>query len=128
MTKRLRGWKMDLELGKAQRTAVKDEMPEFAKESVEKEDEVTSCLAAKLLALWAHGKLSATMIRELASLAVSDGAKHPDLLDIAQAGNWGQQAGNIHKQLMRKFVRNVGLDEACKVKIRCLDNKAWFRV
>jgi len=57
-------------------------------------------------------------------LAVSDGAKHPDLLDIAQAGNWGQQAGNIHKQLMRKFVRNVALDEACKVKIRCLDNKA----
>ncbi|CAE7455722.1 unnamed protein product [Symbiodinium sp. CCMP2592] len=115
-------WKMDQELGKAQRKN-NDELPEFAKEALEK-DEVTSSLAAKLLALWAHGKLSATMIRELASLAVVDGAKHPDLLEIAQAGNWGEQPGNIHKQLMRRFVRNVGLDEACKVSIRCLDNKA----
>ena len=31
---------------------------------------------AKLLGLWAHGMLSAAMIRELADLAIQDGAEH----------------------------------------------------
>ena len=90
---------MDLELkiGKAQRTAVKDEMPEFAKESLEKEDEITSCLAAKLLALWAHGKLSASMIRELASLAVSGRCKAPRPLGHCSGRQLGP-AGREHSQ------------------------------
>ena len=63
-----------------------------------------SSLATRLLHLWGSGLLSATMIRELASLAMEDGASHPELIKLAESGNWGAQPGNIHKQVMKKFV------------------------
>ena len=45
--------------------------------SLEK-DEKPSALANKLLALWAQGMLSAALIREIAHLALQDGAQHND--------------------------------------------------
>ena len=92
-------------------------------DGLEKHNLTTSALATKLLALWAHGQLSAKMVRELASLAVTDGATHQDLIQIAQVGSWGEHEGNCHKELMRRFVKGVAVADPVRVKVKCIDNK-----
>ena len=92
-------------------------------DGLEKHNLTTSALATKLLALWAHGQLSAKMVRELASLAVTDGATHQDLIQIAQVGSWGEHEGNCHKELMRRFVKGVAIADPVRVKVKCIDNK-----
>ena len=82
-----------------------------------------SGLANKLLGLWAQGLLSAVMIRELADLALQDGASHEDLVSLAKAGAWGQQPGNSHRQIMSTFCPQVFLPEGFPVKVVCIDPK-----
>ena len=91
--------------------------------ALEKAEPNPSSLATKLLHLWGSGLLSATMIRELASLAMEDGASHPELVKLAESGNWGAQPGNIHRQVMGKFCSNVKLAEPFKVTVNCIDAK-----
>ena len=70
MAKRVRGYKLDIELaeaGQAKRPALGSQL----------EQQTRSALATGLLALWSHGKLSATMLQWLAHLAIMDGAGHP---------------------------------------------------
>ena len=94
------------------------------KQALEKAGGPQSKLANKLLGLWAHGMLSAAMIRELADLAIQDGAEHPDLLSLAQTGSWGTHKGNCHKEVMRAFCPNhVLLPEGSQVKVNCIDPK-----
>ena len=64
--------------------------------ALEKAEPNPSSLATKLLHLWGSGLLSATMIRELASLAMEDGASHPELVKLAESGNWGAQPQTGH--------------------------------
>ena len=71
----------------------------------------------------ARGALSATLIRELADCAIQDGAQHTDLVAIAQAGNWGAQPGNVHKQLMGHFCSNVQIAECIEVEVPCIHPK-----
>ena len=78
-----------------------------------------SNLANKLLFLWARGRLSATLVRELADCAIQDGAVHQDLVAIAQTGNWGAQPGNVHRQLMNHFCSNVQIAESFDVWVPC---------
>ena len=54
------------------------------KAALGKADTKQSSLACKLLSLWAHGLLSATMIREIASCALDDGAQHEELVHLAE--------------------------------------------
>lgn len=120
MCKRLRGWQLELETG--QRKG-KKQLADDYDDGLEKHNLTTSALATKLLALWAHGQLSAKMVRELASLAVTDGATHQDLIQIAQVGSWGEHEGNCHKELMRRFVKGVAIADPVRVKVKCIDNK-----
>lgn len=76
MAKRLRGWQLEMESGRR---------PVPKKSALEKVPQ--SGLANKLLGLWAHGILSAVMVRDLADLAIQDGASHPELLALAKAGD-----------------------------------------
>ena len=85
--------------------------------------EKQSALANKLLLLWAKGLLSATLIRELADLAIQDGAKHQDLVAIAQTGNWGQQPGNAHRQILNHFCSNVSIADSHEVEVPCTHPK-----
>ena len=92
------------------------------KQALEKAGGPQSKLANKLLGLWAHGMLSAAMIRGLADLAIQDGAEHPDLLSLAQTGSWGTHKGNCHKEVMKAFCPNhVLLPEGFQVKVNCID-------
>ena len=107
MTKRLRGWKKDIETGKA--------------EVLEKSREEPNPFATKLLSLWAHGKVSAVGIQELAQLSQLGGLENEEVAALAKAGNYGQQPGNVHKAIMSKFLPTVGIPPGFEVLVPCLD-------
>ena len=96
MTKKLRGWSLEKELPQANFSS-------FSSSS----SGAASSLATKLLFHWAHGALSAVAIQEIAHLAVLDGARHPELVKLAQAGNFGEFTGNIHREIVTSFCKNV---------------------
>ena len=117
MTKRLRGWQLEYESGKAPKAR--------ASKALEKADGsvAESALANKLLNLWAKGVLSATLLQSLAASAIQDGAQHQDLVAIAQTGNWGSQPGNCHRQIMNHFCSNVQIADPYEVEVPCKDPK-----
>lgn len=117
MAKRLRGWELEMQSGRRPATAKASKALEKAPEDKQ------SPLANKLLLLWAKGVLSATLIREIADLAIQDGAKHQDLVAIAQTGNWGQQPGNAHKQILNHFCSNVNIATSYEVEVPCIHPK-----
>ena len=117
MAKRLRGWQLEHESGR--KAKVK---PGKALEKAEG-PVAESALANKLLHLWAKGTLSATLLRELADCAIQDGASNDDLVALAQAGNWGAQPGNCHKQILNHFSANVKICEGYEVEVPCKDPK-----
>ena len=106
MTKRLRGWKKDIETGKA--------------EVLEKSTEEPNPFATKLLSLWAHGKVSAVGIQELAQLSQLGGLAHEEVAALPKAGNYGQQPGK-HKAIMSKFLPSVGIPSGFEVTVPCLN-------
>ena len=117
MAKRLRGWQLEMETGRRAPAAK-------ASKALEKAvPEEQSALANRLLLLWAKGTLSATLVREIADLAIQDGAQHQDLVAIAQAGNWGQQPGNAHKQIMNHFCATVNIADSFEVEVPCVHPK-----
>ena len=107
--KRLRGWRKDIALGKDK---VEDPLPKG-----------NSQLATKLLALWAHGMLSALAIRELADLAIRDGASHEELHLLAKGGNFGAQPGNVSRSIMGTFCRGIKVCRPHPVKVQVQDLK-----
>ena len=107
-SKRLRGWSLQKE------TFVQDTPSSLAS---------SSKLASKLLCLWAHGTLSATLIQELAHLAILDGAEHHELAALAKAGKYGEVKGNNHRDLMATFCKGIQF-ESFEITAPCLDPKA----
>lgn len=81
-----------------------------------------SALADKLLLLWSSGALSAVMIRELAHLAILDGAQHPELYALSKAGNFGQSIGNVHRDIMVEFAPTIRIQDH-EVNVQCTDPK-----
>ena len=112
MTKRLRGWKLEQAMAKQNNNA-----------SFEKGDQ-HSRLATALLSLWSHGKLSATTVRWLADCACCDGCQHDELSDIAKCGSFGQYPGNIHRDLLTRFVQDSIVPSATEVPVQCIDPKS----
>ena len=101
--KRLRGWSLKKEM--------QSDDPCERDMSSGSNSRGFSKLANKLLSLWAHGTLSAVMIREIAHLATLDGAQHPDLYDISRAGSFGDHHGNVHRDLMQMFAKDVCIEK-----------------
>ena len=92
-------------------------------DGLERPEENQSGLANKLLSLWSTGILSATLIREIAHLAMQGGCDHPEVISLAKVGNWGAQTGNCHRQLLNQFCPQIMLPEAFQVKVKCQDPK-----
>jgi hypothetical protein len=82
-----------------------------------------SRLATALLSLWAHGKISAITCRWLAECASLDGCTHPEINDIAKMGCHGKYPGNVHRDLLTRFVKDVSVPEPLQVPARCLNPK-----
>ena len=114
MAKRLRGWKLEEAMGSTRKQKRENTLEE-GKESN---------LATALLSLWAHGKLSGTQIRKLAHAACLDGCNHVELHDMAKTGNYGKVPGNIHRDLMCRFVKNVCVPEPMDLEVTCIDPKS----
>ena len=111
--KRIRGWQLDIETGKGLRSTLE--------EGGEKQEH--SALASALLALWSHGKLSATMVQWLAWQAVLDGAQHDELVSMAKTGAYGSCPGNCHRDLMARFCKDVPLTKGEVVSVPAVDPK-----
>ena len=111
MTKRLHGWALEKETGKNQTSESSKSAPQ-------------SALASKLLSLWAHGSLSATAIQEIAHLAILDGANHPELALMAKAGSFGENPGNIHREIVRSFCKDLQIAEPFVLQVSCIDPKS----
>ena len=104
--KRLRGWSL-------QKETKAPDAPSFAS---------ASKLASKLLCLWAHGTLSATLIQELAHLALLDGAAGDELAALAKAGNYGEIKGNVHRDVVSTFCKGIHI-EPFQITTSCIDPK-----
>ena len=78
MAKRLRGWQLEQESGRKATQGNKALEKAKGLENADGLEKTESPWASKLLHLWASGSLSAVMIRELANLALQDGADHPE--------------------------------------------------
>lgn len=85
--------------------------------------EAPSALASLLLGLWAEGTLSARMIQKVAHAALLDGCQHAEVATLASCGNFGDQQGNIHRDVMNQFLPQVHINEPCIIKTKCRDNK-----
>ena len=82
-----------------------------------------SQLANKLLALWSHGLISATLCQELAALAMQDGAQHDELWALAPTGSHRTHKGNIHRDLMAYFCKDLTVAPSATVDVQCIDPK-----
>lgn len=67
--------------------------------------------------------LSAVLIREIADLAMQDGASHEDLVALAKAGSWGLHPANCHRQIMGHFCSDVQICQSFEVPVECVDSK-----
>ena len=56
-----------------------------------------------LLRKFAIGKLSATEVQEFAAAAIKSGLGSPGMQDLQNLGAMGHQAGNAHRDLVRKY-------------------------
>lgn len=66
-----------------------------------------SPLWLSLMKKFAVGKLSACDVQEVAECALNSGCDAPDIHTLAGLGASGNTAGNIHRDLMRKFFKNL---------------------
>jgi len=73
-----------------------------------------------LLRKFAVGKLSATEVQEIAQAACQSGLKSPDIQVMRGLGSMERQAGNCHRDLMRKFFRELKSPSGCSTKIEMM--------
>ena len=110
--KRLRGAQLQLAM----------DAPETSGEPLPK-GEQPSALAHLLLSLWSHGHLSASLIQQLAHMALLDGASHPELVSMAGCGNWGDLAGNAHRDVMATFCADIKITPPVSIQVEVMDPK-----
>lgn len=79
------------------------------------DDDVTasdlSPLGMCLLDKWSWGVLSAPAVQEMAQAAKLNGCRQPDILFMASAGTHGQHQGNVHRDLMKKYCKDMVVPE-----------------
>jgi hypothetical protein len=66
--------------------------------------------------------LSASLRQEIAHLAILDGAKHDELAALAKAGNYGEITGNVHRDVVATFCKDVAF-EPLEIIVPCIDPK-----
>ena len=117
MAKRIRGLELGSETGCAPLKSMKQKTLAKGRKGSQ------SQLANKLLALWSHGLISASLCQELADLAMQDGAQHDELYALASTGNHGMYKGNIHRDLMAHFCKDLIMTPSMTVDVPCIDPK-----
>ena len=90
--------------------------------------EQSSALANLLLTLWSHGQLSASLIQQLAHMAILDGASHPELVSMASCGNWGELPGNAHRDVMAAFCADINITPPVSIQVEVMDPKTSLQL
>ena len=110
--KRLRGWQWE----KAQHSPFQKDPMESATAS--------NPLCSRLIELWSQGRLSASQVSEICYLAFLSGCDHPEILAIAKCGNFQQQAGNCHRDLVNLQCKSLKIADPHPVKTWVKDPKS----
>ena len=77
-------------------------------------------LGLLLLRKFAVGKLSAIEVQEIAQAAWQSGLESPDIQELRGLGAMGHQAGNCHRDLLRKFCRGLTSPSGFKTKVEMM--------
>ena len=112
--KKFRGWKYEQQL-------VDQSTSSGSKEHAARSDH--SALASLLLLLWASGNISATAMHKVALCAMLDGANHVELANLAKCGAWGQQPGNVARDVNATFLHSVLVSPSMSAEVPCIDPK-----
>lgn len=106
--KRLRGWQAEM----AHQVPCEKEKPTFSD---------SSPLCTRLLELWAVGKISAKQAAEISHLALLEGCSSSDILCLAKCGNFGQNVGSCHRDMVNLFCKKMTLCEPLSIPVDMLD-------
>ena len=116
--KKLRGWKKEMA------ETLPCEKGAASSPSCSNTTSSTSPLCTRLLELWSLGKLSATQVQEISHLALLEGCSSPEIHSLAKCGNFGQTKGNIHRDLVCNFCKNIHISDPIKVTVDVLDTNS----
>lgn len=86
--------------------------------------DVPSNLASKLLLEACTGNISFAAAQSLAHAAFLDGISHPDIISMAQTGNWGQYPSHVKRDLESQFFKSVAYALPTTVKTSVLNTKS----
>ena len=78
-------------------------------------------LCNRLLELWSLGKLSATQVAEIGHLAMLEGCKSPEITSLAKCGNFGQNKGNAHRDMVAHFCKGIQISDPMPIAVDVLD-------
>ena len=81
----------------------------------------SSPLCNRLLELWSLGKLSATQVAEIGHLAMLEGCKSPEITSLAKCGNFGQNKGNAHRDMVAHFCKGIQICDPMPTAVDVLD-------
>ena len=119
--KRHKGWRRERDLADQRAAAKSDSKP--ASSASEQFVCDQSALATLLLLLWASGQISATAMQKIAYCAMLDGAAHLELANLAKCDAFGQQPGNVARDVNSIFLPSLGVCPAMAVDVPCIDPK-----
>lgn len=80
-----------------------------------------SRLCHALLLMFGWGLISGVTASWLAREALADGLEHPRLQALAACGSYGHNQQNTRRDILNKFVRNMGMPRPLCLNIRMLD-------
>ena len=69
------------------------------------------------------GHISASTLQWLAHSAMLDGAQHAELQSMASCGNYGLVKGNVHRDLVNKFCKNIEVPMPFSMLVPCWNPK-----
>lgn len=83
-----------------------------------------SALAKLLLQFWSWGKLSATLVQQLAAAATASGCKEQGVFDLAELGANGLCPNHCHRDLLRRLGACQGIPQGEPIAVPFVDPKA----
>ena len=78
----------------------------------------------ELLLLWSLGEMSAAAVQRLAHSLVLDGLRHEKIVELAALGAFGQQPGNVSRDLLTRYAGDIKVCNSTKLQVPCLDPKS----
>ena len=75
-------------------------------------------MALLLLKRWSEGALSAADVQEIALASSRSSADSADVEALGALGAFGSQPGNTHRDLVRKFFKEISMPEPYQLQTK----------